>query len=183
MPAQVFYPPAEPGQPVSFADWLPGDESLVAGWFVPAPAAWPCICGSRTLRNCRRSLLRGTLANTSPGWKHCTPRSPVRHARLLLWSTDGFIHAVRHRWPADRRRRRHSRRSERRVDLSQWRSHRRLFCRGRCCDLAASDLVIMTPINVANGFTAGSLTHLDWLDNNTLALYDENGLLQVTQRG
>ena len=34
-PAEVFYPPAEPGQPVSFAYWLPDDESLVAGWFAP----------------------------------------------------------------------------------------------------------------------------------------------------
>ena len=41
---------------------------------------------------------------------------------------------------------------------------------------------MVTPLNVANGFTAGSLTHLDWLDNDTLALYDENGLLQVAQR-
>ncbi len=182
-PAEVFYPPAEPGQPVSFAAWLPDDESLVAGWFAPGAADLALQLWQPDAEELQAIPLPGDFSEHFSGVETLYAPDPESGTpRLLLWSERRFHGVVRRRWPADRRRHRYSRRSER---------------RGRCLPPAISvagysagggaaiwqlpDLSLVTPINVANGFTAGSLSHLDWLDHDTLALYDENGLLQVAQ--
>ena len=181
-PAQVFYPPTEPGQPVSFAAWLPGDESLVAGWFAPGAADLALQQWQPGAEELQAIPLPGDFSEHFSGVETLyapDPRSGT--PRLLLWSGDGFLalYGLDGRQIAAA--------TDILADLngvSLSPSGDRIAgysAGGSAAIWQLPDLSMVTPLNVANGFTAGSLTHLDWLDDDTLALYDENGLLQVAQ--
>ena len=182
-PAKVFYPPTEPGQPVSFAAWLPDDESLVAGWFAPGAAALALQQWQPGAEELQAVPLPGDFSEHFSGVETLYAPDPESGTpRLLLWSGDGFmaLYGIDGRQIAaagdilaDLNG----------VSLSPGGDMVAGYSAGGTAAIwQLRGLSMVTPLNVANGFTAGSLTHLDWLDDDTLALYDETGLLQVAQR-
>ena len=183
-PAQVFYPPQEPGQPVSFAYWLPADESLVAGWFAPGAADLTLQLWQRDAEELQPLTLPGNFvehiwqveAVYAPDPDDGTPR-------LLLWANDGFmaLYGIDGKQIAAAT---DILRNLNGVSLSP--NGERVAgysANGAAALWNLADLSMVVPLDMANGFTAGSLTYVDWLDGNTLALTDENGLVQVAQRG
>ena len=181
-PAEVFYPPTEPGQPLSFAAWLPDDTALVAGWFAPGAADLALQQWQPEAKQLQAIPLPGDFSEHFAGMETLYVPDPESGApRLLLWSNDGFLAL----YGTDGRQ--IAAATDTLADLNGVSLSPNgdmvagYSAGGGAAIWQLSDLSLVTALNVANGFTAGSLTHLDWLDSDTLALYDENGLLQVAQ--
>jgi WD40 repeat protein len=192
-PANVFYPPAAPGQPASFAYWLP-DESLVAGWFAfgaPELAIHRWQPGSEELE---AIPLRGTFNPDAQvetlyvppaddfGAAHAEEAAPPGEPRLLLWSSDGLLAL-------------YSLAGRREVtaaaplrDLNgvvfspDGQRIGGYSSSGAAAVWSLPALALDGTLDANDGFVAGPLTYASWLDNDTLALADAEGVIQVARR-
>ncbi len=181
--AQIFYPPPEAGQPVSFAYWLPDNNSLVAGWFASMAdrlelQIWRAGATALEAVPLPPELALHMQVRTVYAPDPRNGGSP----RLLLWASDGLLalYGIDGQLLAQA-----ANAGENLNGAVLSPSGERVLsysADGSATIWLLDDFTVFARLDVANQFVAGALTSAFWLDENTPALVDESALIQIVRR-